>query len=272
MTGFFFILLTATSIGLLGFLALKKLLRRSRIFSWANLPPLFLAKWVTDSAKLESNLKSSGLPLTVRDILLVKTLAIYTIILLLGTLVVFNFPLGALIWIGLAFGYLSVRGPEIYVRLKAKERAHSASRNLPRMIDALLLYVRAGLNLEGAFRELASKFTGLWQKDLQLLVVNLDSGLEFKDALKKLADRFSSEDFRKFLAMLDQSRSLGVPITETLTIQAELLRAKRRQLAEEAARTAAVKISLPLVFFIFPAMLIVFLGPALIQILKLFNS
>ncbi len=164
--------------------------------------------------------------------------------------------------------YAALRGPEFYFQQLSKRRQVRAARDLPRLIEALLLYVRSGLNLEAAFRELAQRFSGFWKNDLNILVLNLDGGMPFKEALGKFAARFSSLEVSRFTEALEQSRVLGVPLSQSLTVHVDLMRAKRRYRAQELARTAAVKISLPLVFFIFPALLIIFLAPAILQIME----
>ena len=91
-------------------------------------------------------------------------------------------------------------------------------------------------------------------------------------ALQHMAERTSVPDLRTFVAILVQSNQLGVSIAEVLHSQAALMREKRRQRAEAMARQATVKMSFPLVFFIFPALFVVILGPSMPMLLDLFRS
>ena len=173
--------------------------------------------------------------------------------------------LSTLLFSGVAF-YL----PELYLRRRVMRRKRRALRYLGYLIDLLRLQVSSGINLSTAFYALAAHLGEPWKGELRHLVFLLDRGVPFEQALTRITARLEVEDFSRFVLALKQAQLLGVSLTATLTIQAETLRTRRKQRAEEKARLASVKIALPLVFFIFPALLIIYLGPAVLRIMQLF--
>lgn len=160
--------------------------------------------------------------------------------------------------------------PELYLRRFVALRKKRIQKMLSYVIDLLRLQVGAGFSLESAFRILARSMRGEWGKELTHTIFLLDHGVAFDDAFRQLASRIALDDLSRFALAVRQAQVLGASLTETLAIQAEMLRTRRRQRAEERARLASVKIALPLVFFIFPALLIIYLAPAVLRIVQLF--
>jgi len=237
--------------------------------------PGVLVSLCTSEEQLEAKLAAAGLgyPFSVSFVMACKRMALWlTVFVVLVLYMVFHAPLLLIALVALPFLYAALRGPEVYCFLRTRQRKQFIERELPQLVDALILYIRAGLNLENAFREFARRSRGMWHVEWERFIVYVDHGMSFKDALLRIRARFPSPEFGKFLNVLEQSRTLGVPLTDVLTIHAGYLRALRRERAEELAKTAAVKIALPLVFFIFPALLIIFLGPAIIQLKDAFSS
>jgi tight adherence protein C len=142
---------------------------------------------------------------------------------------------------------------------------------LPDALDLLVVCVEAGLGLNQALVRVADEI-GMVSTVLgdQLTLTNLEirAGTARDDALRNLAERTGVEDVLSFVGMLIQTDRFGTSIAQALRIHSEVLRTKRRQRAEEAAAKTAIKMLFPLVFFIFPAMFVVILGPAVIQILE----
>ena len=99
-------------------------------------------------------------------------------------------------------------------------------------------------------------------------LIELNWGRSLEAVFTDLSLEIKDEDFQHFLKSVIRAKKLGVSLSETLIIQAELLRTRRRQKAEELSRTASVKISVPLVLFIFPALLIIYIGPGILQLLE----
>ena len=171
--------------------------------------------------------------------------------------------------VGLMFLIFTWCWPELYLRRLITIRQKQLRQGLTYVIDLLRMQVNAGLNLETSFRGLARQSSGVWEPELCQLMRGIDHGLPLTQALTKLAERLQIDDVQRLAAALKQAQVLGVSLAETLTIQAETLRTRRRQRAEEQARLASVKIALPLVFLIFPALLIIYIAPAVLRIMQL---
>ncbi len=158
--------------------------------------------------------------------------------------------------------------PELYLKRTAARIKAELERTLTHIIDLLRLYVSAGLNLENALRKVSEQTAGFWGPHLRRIIYRLDVGRDFDQALADSAAQITLPDFNRFLASLRQARVLGASLGNTLSVQSYLLRARRRQQAETRAREASVKIALPLVLCIFPALLIIYLLPAILRLLQ----
>jgi tight adherence protein C len=133
-------------------------------------------------------------------------------------------------------------------------------------VDQLTLMVRAGLGIDAAIVRTARSGTGPLADELARVVQDMRVGVARGVALSKMAERAGVPELKSVTAALAQSERLGVPVAQTLQVQAEELRIKRRQLAEEQALKLPVKILAPMVVCIFPVLLLVLLGPAAIRI------
>jgi tight adherence protein C len=135
--------------------------------------------------------------------------------------------------------------------------------------------VEAGLSLERAFVKVAAeihiKSVTLGQ-ELQLVLMEMRAGFSKEKALRNFALRVGLDDVDSLVAMLIQSERFGTSIGDALRVYSETLRAKRRIVAEEAAAKIGLKLLFPLIFCIFPTLLMVLLGPAGIQLTKLFGT
>lgn len=177
-------------------------------------------------------------------------------------------PLDQVVLVAVLLCSLSWRWPELFLARQALRVQRSLEKDLTSVLDLLRLYVSAGRNLEDAVRSVAGLIGGGWHTILGSVVYRLDSGVPFEAALEHGAGLAAAPDFDRFLLALKQSRLLGASLSGTLTAQATFLRSRRRQRAEEQARSAAVKITLPLVLCIFPALLIIYLAPAVLRVLQ----
>ena len=177
-------------------------------------------------------------------------------------------PTDQLIVVGLLSLALAWYWPELYLKRQAVLVRRDSEKGLVHILDLLRLYVSAGHNLEMALRQVAAGTSGFWKLHLDIMVYRLDAGLSFEETFDQSARELGLPDFSRFLIALKQSRVLGASLGGTLLVQATLLRTRRRQTAEARARTAAVKIALPLVLCIFPALLIIYLTPAVLKVLQ----
>jgi tight adherence protein C len=148
---------------------------------------------------------------------------------------------------------------------KSKSRTLLASKHFGFIMDLLRLQVEGGLNLEQAIVEIGINRKDLWGKEFLMLKERMELGQSLEQALNSFSARFESQEINNFVLAVRQAKTLGVSVAETLKIQSDSLRTRRRQRAEEKARLASVKIALPLVLLIFPALLIIYLVPAFLQ-------
>ena len=161
--------------------------------------------------------------------------------------------------------------PLFYVRRKAKERTLQISETLPDTLDLLVICVEAGLGIDAALNRVGIEQAeqGLAIGDeLQLMNQEIQAGISRREALTRLADRVGIDDLRGLVTFLTQTEELGGSIARSLRVYSQTMREKRSQKAEEAARKVVIKLIFPLVFFILPAVFLVVLGPAAINILK----
>jgi tight adherence protein C len=174
--------------------------------------------------------------------------------------------------LGSGFGMLL---PGLWLDSKKKKRQALLRRSLPDALDMVVVCLRGGLSLQGAFQRvtaelalahpaLAAEFT-INQREIQL-------GRSTGEAMRHFADRSDLEEIRGLASVILQAEKLGASAVQALRIHAEALRLKRLQYAEELAHTAGTKMVFPTILCIFPSILIVVIGPAAFQIAELFSS
>ncbi|HEY6573207.1 MAG TPA: type II secretion system F family protein [Candidatus Eisenbacteria bacterium] len=180
-------------------------------------------------------------------------------------------PLGSTLFSGFVAGVVGFYLPTLWLYVKGEARRTQIQQSLPDALDLLVVCVESGLGLNAAVervgREIALASPALSD---ELLMVNQEirTGLARGEALRRLARRTGVEDVYALTAMMIQADRLGTSIAQSLRAHAESMRTKRRQRAEQMARKAGIKLAFPLVFLIFPALLVVILGPAAIQLME----
>lgn len=162
--------------------------------------------------------------------------------------------------------------PNLYLGQKIARRKEEIQNTLPDVLDLLMVSVEAGLGFDAALSKVIEKFKGALAEEFMRVLQEIKKGKPRKDALKDLADRCEVEDLTGFISSIVQADQLGVSIGNVLRVQSKQMRQKRRQRAEEQAMKAPVKMLFPLVFFIFPTIFVVLLGPAAIQIMETFAT
>lgn len=192
--------------------------------------------------------------------------------LLLGTsslLVVFasDIPFGQrllIILVGFMMGYLL---PGTWLGSKISARQDEIIKALPDALDLLTICIEAGLGFDASMQKVAEKWDNELSRAFQRTVQEMQLGKLRREALRSMADSMDVADMTTFVAAIVQADQLGVSMAKVMRIQSDTMRQKRRQRAEEKARQAPVKMMLPLVFLIFPTILIVLLGPAILLIM-----
>lgn len=159
--------------------------------------------------------------------------------------------------------------PKFWLSQKIKKRRTAIARSLPDALDMLTVGVEAGLAFESALLRVGDQWDNELAQEFRRLVAEIRVGVPRNEALRHMADRCGVEDLRTFVAVLIQSNMLGVSIAQVLHTQADQMRLRRRQHAEEQAHAATVKIVLVLVAFIFPALFVVILGPSVPRIMQM---
>ena len=165
--------------------------------------------------------------------------------------------------------------PFIWVNRRVKKRQLVIRRVLPDTLDLLGVCVEAGLGLNQALLRVAEEVDRICPEmgdELTITNFEIRAGTPRDEALKSLGDRTGVDDLRALTSMLVQSDRFGTSIANSLRVHAEMLRTKRMQLAEEAAAKTTVKILFPLIFFIFPAIFVVLLGPSFFVFRDLFGA
>jgi tight adherence protein C len=159
---------------------------------------------------------------------------------------------------------LGYRLPFGYIQGKAKARQHEIRKALPFTLDLISISVEAGMALDGAMAIVQEKSTGPMADELGLTLREIRLGKGRNEALVDMGDRLGVEELKSFVTAVTYIARLGGSLVDVIRIQAQAMRIKRRQRAEEKAMKTPVKIMIPLVLFIFPSMFIVILGPAAI--------
>lgn len=167
-------------------------------------------------------------------------------------------------------GYLL---PELWLMWRVQVRQHRLRLALPDALDMLVICVEAGLGLDQAIMRVAEELRITHpelSEELQLVNVEMRIGKSRLEAMRELARRTGVEDIKALVAMLVQTERFGTSIAQSLRVHSDDLRMKRRQRAEEMSAKTTVKMVPPLVFFIFPALMVVILGPAVITLMRQF--
>jgi tight adherence protein C len=188
---------------------------------------------------------------------------------------------GLVIWISsgktigfavlLCFVVLGWYAPGFLVGARARKRRDQVQSALPDALDLLAVSVEAGMGFDGAIAKLTEHMHGPLIDEFSLALTEMRVGESRQDALKKLSMRVDSPELSAFVRSIIQADQLGISLGRILRVQAVDTRLKRQAAAEEKAMKAPIKMLFPTVIFIFPAMFIVILGPALLSLSKVFT-
>ena len=163
-------------------------------------------------------------------------------------------------------------GPRPWLNRKVDERQNEIQRSLPDILDLLVISVEAGLGFEQALDRTVAAVPGALSEEFSRMLGETRAGATRADAMRALEARVDVPEVRSFVLAILQADTFGVSIGRVLRAQADEMRIKRRQLAQEQAQKAPVKMLIPMVFCIFPALFVVILGPASISITRAFSK
>jgi len=175
--------------------------------------------------------------------------------------------LNRLLVIGLVWA-VSFVGPDVYLSRKTEERQHQIAVKLPDVLDMLVISVEAGLGLEQAIDRTTATVPGPLSDEFARMLADTRVGSSRAEALRALDDRTQVPELRSFILAMLQADTFGVSVGRILRSQAEEMRVRRRQRAQEKAMKAPVKMLFPLIFCIFPSLFVVVIGPGAMNIAR----
>lgn len=181
-------------------------------------------------------------------------------------------PWMALLLLAASLGYYL---PNVVLERIVQRRRREIFETIPDALDLLTVCVEAGLSLERALVKVAGEIhikSAVLAQELQIVLMEMRAGFSKERALRNFALRSGVEDVDTLVAMLIQSERFGTSVGDSLRVQSDNLRYKRRMLAEECAAKIGLKLLFPLIFCIFPMLMVVLLGPAGIQISRALGS
>jgi tight adherence protein C len=162
--------------------------------------------------------------------------------------------------------------PDVWLGGRISRRRTTIQVALPDVLDLLCISVEAGLGFDAAIQKVAEKFRGPLGEEFQEYIKEVKLGRPRMDALRALARRVDLEEIRTFVAALIQAEQLGVSLAQVLRVQAEQMRYRRKQRAQERAMKMPVKIIFPLVIFVLPTIFIVLFAPMAVQLMGIMSG
>lgn len=197
---------------------------------------------------------------------------VVTIALIPVSAILVFFVLGLSGMMGLAmFGLLAAAlllGPDAILNRRVEDRKHEIRIKLPDVLDLLVISVEAGLGFEQALDRTVASVPGPLTDEFARMLGETRAGSTRADAMRAMEKRCDVPELRSFVLAILQADTFGVSIGRVLRAQADEMRIKRRQMAQEKAQKAPVKMLVPMVFCVFPALFVVVIGPAVIKISK----
>jgi tight adherence protein C len=198
------------------------------------------------------------------------------VIAIIGLILLFVLVQGAFgsrrVMVGLVMVVIGVLGPEAILSRTINDRKAIIEKDLPDIIDLLVISVEAGLGFESALGRVAQNVPGQLADEFSRMLQETRVGVSRHQAMKDLSERTDVDDLNSFILSMNQADAFGVSIARMLRVQADELRVRRRQRAQERAFAAPVKMTFPLVLCIFPSIFVVLLGPAVISIVRGFSQ
>jgi tight adherence protein C len=161
--------------------------------------------------------------------------------------------------------------PAAWLSRRARNRQRQIELGLPEALDLLVTCVEAGLGLDAAMQRVAQELASAYPllgRELQLTFLEVNAGVRRVQAMRRLADRTGVPDLKSLAATLNQTEVFGTSVGDALRIQSESMRTRRVQRAEELAAMIGVKLSIPLVLFVLPSLIMIVAGPAIINIME----
>jgi tight adherence protein C len=167
-------------------------------------------------------------------------------------------------------GAVMVYGPDAILNRRVEERQREIKEKLPDVLDLLVISVEAGLGFEQALDRTVGSVPGALTQEFARMLGEVRAGASRAQAMRAMEKRTDVPELRSFVLAILQADTFGVSIGRVLRAQADEMRIKRRQMAQEKAQKAPVKMMIPMVFCVFPALFVVVIGPAIVNIKETF--
>jgi tight adherence protein C len=223
------------------------------------------AKSRSDLMNMRAGYRTPDMILAIRALKIISPAVLITLVVVTG---IYQWSPMIMLIVAAVVGYML---PEFWLTLKIRRRQQRLRVALPDALDLLVICVEVGLGLDQAMLRVANELKIVHpelSEELQTVNLEMRVGKSRTEALRELARRTGLEDLKALVAMLVQTERFGTSIASSLRIHSEDLRMKRRQRAEEMSAKTSVKMVPALVFFIFPALMVVILGPAFISLYR----
>ncbi|MBD8069129.1 type II secretion system F family protein [Bacillus sp. PS06] len=226
-------------------------------------------------AQIEKRLQAAGHPfgLSASDFLLVQILLPVAIFLVFSLLLV---PAAdekmKMLFLALVGSMFVLMYPNYYLAAKSKQRTKLIDKAMPDFFDMLNVSIEAGMGLDGALKKVCSQIDSPLSKEFLSALDDMKLGKSRKVAFAELRERVPSEFFQSVMSSIIQADQMGIGMSKVLRTQSQRIREKQRFQAKEQAMKAPVKMLIPMVFFIFPTLFIVLIGPVVVNLVTQFFS
>lgn len=178
-------------------------------------------------------------------------------------------------FLGVVLALIGFYLPDLWLRIRTASRKDQITRAFPDALDLLVVCVEAGMGLDAAISRVAEELSlsnKVLSDELRLLNLEMRAGKARRDAMQSLAVRTGLEDVSNLVTLLIQTDKFGTSIAQALRVHSDSMRTARYQRAEEMATKLPVKLLFPLIFFIFPSLFVVIMGPALIRAWRIWSG
>ncbi len=165
--------------------------------------------------------------------------------------------------------------PNLWLSLAMSQRMEKVRNGLPDCLDLLVVSVESGLALDAGIQRVSDEMIKVHPElaeEMQIATLETQMGVPRSEALTNMSRRCGVEEMRALVAVITQAEKFGTSVAKALRTQADALRVKRRQKAEERAQKTTVKLMIPLILFIFPSIFVVLVGPAALKIYQVFSG
>ncbi|MCF6095655.1 type II secretion system F family protein [Thermovorax subterraneus] len=160
--------------------------------------------------------------------------------------------------------------PDVFLNSLIRNRKEKVEKELPEVLDLITVCIEAGLGFDGAMTKVVEKYSGMLAEEMSQVLSEVRMGKPRREALRKMAERLDVDDLSSFVSSVIMAEQLGISMGNVMRVQSREVRNKRRQRIQEAVMKAPIKMLIPIVVLIFPSLFIILLGPAVIQLMRIF--